>query len=153
MTDHVSFDMAKKLHDAGVRVESRTAWSCEPSTKKYQLLPVNDRKYRNRCAKEYHNWGIGEEINPPYPAPSIGELLDALPRTIQTTSGTYYLGFIAYSDFCANYFSYNKSGEYDKNLFDHVEADTLPDALAELLLWCVECGHVPAEQTQTCRTG
>lgn len=77
-----------------------------------------------------------------YPAYTLQDILDKLPKEIKTSTDTYWLGISIYD--CKEwYVCYSMSDEFD--YYEEFKSRQLIDAAYEMLCWCIENGYVGKE--------
>jgi hypothetical protein len=120
----VSLELAKKLQDHGIEVESAFYWCWYKGTG-WELVAA-DKKHSVR--------------RPAAPAPTLDELLEVLPKHIRFEVEVLYLSVsVAWNQqFRIGY--YNSDNSLGKQIYD--ANPTLTDAAAQLLIWCVENNHM-----------
>ena len=126
MKDYVSLETAKKLQDAGIKIDTAMVWAKDIHKNIWTLCPKD----------KVHLFVFAYEKCETIPAPSIAEMLewlpsdfDGFPLTIRKNNKLWEVGYI-------NRFN---TGECIFDLFTH---KTPQEALAQLCLWVREEGYL-----------
>lgn len=95
-----------------------------------------------RAAEAVRDSVRGHEVELLCAAPLATEILRRLSETVDTASGSHTLMMRKYKGL----FTVNYVGKMGYLSPDNTMSESLPNALADLLIWCIEQGHVTWEK-------
>jgi len=124
----VSSETAKRLHDAGIKVDSLYSWYIINSN---HLLIATNRIVNQK------SYGFND---PYYPAPTAEEFFKALPIHVLINDKSYTLRLFTWDDGVSAYYSYYPEREYlgCENLSKY---EKLCEALADAAMKLKEAGY------------